>query len=307
MRALLVWNPSATTTGPRARDVLTRALRSQVDLDVEPTRRRGHAAELARRAAKDGAALVVALGGDGTVNEVVNGLLAGGPGERTPALGVVPGGSTNVFARALGVPRDPVDAAGLLLEALREQRERSVGLGRVDERWFTFCAGFGLDAEVVRRVERARHRGRTSTPGLYLRAAVGQYFGGTDRSTPLVTLRAAGEPPVEHLYTVVVQNTSPWTYLGSRPVDACPEASFDTGLDLLAMRALHLPSTLHTAWQLLSPKPHPGGRKAFRRHDLDAFTLTARRPLAVQVDGEYLGERDELVFHAERNALRVAV
>ncbi|MDQ1644766.1 MAG: hypothetical protein QOJ50_950, partial [Cryptosporangiaceae bacterium] len=156
MRALLVVNPNATTTSERRRDVLATALRSEIDLHVVQTRRRGHAAELARTAGADGFGVVVALGGDGTVNEVVNGLLTDGPSAEVPALAVVPGGSTNVFARAIGLPRDPIDATSVLLEALREHRTRTIGLGRMPGRWFTFCAGIGLDAEVVRRVERAR-------------------------------------------------------------------------------------------------------------------------------------------------------
>ena len=300
-------NPNATTTGARTREVLTRALRSEVELDVEETRRRGHAAELSRRAVKEGVGLVVALGGDGTVNEVVNGLLAKGPDEGNPALAVVPGGFTNVFARALGIPRDLTDATGLLLEALRDGRTRSIGLGQVDERWFTFCAGVGLDAEVVRRVERARQRGTMSSPALYLRAAVGQYFAGTDRSKALITLRRPGQEAVERIASAIVQNASPWTYLRDRPVNPNPDASFDTGLDVLALRALHVVSTVRTARQILSSRPNPHGRQVYRMHDLDVFTLSAERPLAVQVDGEYVGERDELVFHAEPNAIRVAI
>jgi diacylglycerol kinase family enzyme len=307
MRALLVVNPNATTTSERRRDVLVRALQSEVDLKVAQTTRRGHAAELAHRAATDGFGVVVALGGDGTVNEVVNGLLTDGPGADVPALAVVPGGSTNVFARAIGLPQDPIDATGVLLEALREGRTRSIGLGRADDRWFTFCAGLGLDAEVVRRVERARTRGRTATKSLYLRSTVAQYFAGTDRSTPLVTLKRPGGDPVQQLSMVIVQNTSPWTYLGDRPVHPCPDASFDTGLDLMALRQLHLPSTLRTARQILSQRPDPHGRRVYRLHDVEEFTLTTERPLAVQVDGDYIGERDEMVFRAEPDALRIAL
>lgn len=307
MRALLVVNPNATTTNARSRDVLARALRSEVDLEVVHTRRRGHAADLARKAAADGVGAVVALGGDGTVNEVVNGLLADGPGEHVPALAVVPGGSTNVFARAIGLPRDPVEATAVLLEALREGRSRSIGLGRADDRWFTFCAGLGLDAEVVRRVERARTRGKTASKSLYLRSTVAQYFGGTDRKEPLVTLKQPGGATVEQLSMVIVQNTSPWTYLGSRAVNPSPDASFDAGLDLMALRALHLPSTLRTAAQILSARPDPHGRRVFRLHDVEEFSLSAERPLAVQVDGDYIGERDQLVFRSEPNALRVIV
>src|SRR6185369_4535651 len=160
MRALLVCNPKATTTSERARDVLVRALRSETDLDVEYTRRRGHAITLAREARKGGADMVVALGGDGTVNEVVNGLLHDGTGPDVPALAVVSGGSTNVFARALGLPMDWAEGTGVILEAIRAGRSRQIGLGRADDRYFTFCAGYGLDAEVIQRVERARLRGR---------------------------------------------------------------------------------------------------------------------------------------------------
>ena len=132
---------------------------------MEYTRRRGHAADLARAAADERLDVVVTLGGDGTVNEVVNGLLHDGPARaRCPALAVVPGGSTNVFARALGLPKDTIEGTGAILEALHIGRVRSIGLGRADGRYFTFCAGFGLDAEVVRKVERARLRGRVSTP-----------------------------------------------------------------------------------------------------------------------------------------------
>ena len=186
MRALLVVNPKATTTSERSRDVLVRALRSEVDLTVEYTLRRGHAATLARAAAESGVDVVVTLGGDGTVNEAVNGLMTAapalggttGPRYRLPALAVVPGGSTNVFARALGLPRDWVDGTSVILDGLRDGRHRVIGLGRADDRYFTFCAGLGLDAAVVRRVEQARLRGRTSTPALYFRSMIGQFFAG---------------------------------------------------------------------------------------------------------------------------------
>src|SRR5262245_45829387 len=136
MRAILVVNPKATTTSERRRDVLVRALRSEVDLVVEYTRRRGHAAELGRRARAEGYDVVVTLGGDGTANEVINGLLHEGVGPDTPALAVVPGGSTNVFARALGLPRDTIEGAGVILDALHAGRVRSIGLGRADGRYF---------------------------------------------------------------------------------------------------------------------------------------------------------------------------
>jgi diacylglycerol kinase family enzyme len=312
MRALLVVNPKATTTSGRSRDVLVRALRSAVDLDVVYTRRRGHAASLARQAAEAGAEVVVALGGDGTVNEVVNGIMgAAAPGQR-PALAVVPGGSTNVFVRALGLPKDWAEATGVILEALREGRTRMIGLGLADDRYFTFCAGLGLDAAVIRRVERARLRGRTSTPTLYLRSTARQYmrdwFAGKVSAAnhqPAITLERPAEPPEGELATVIVQNTSPWTYLGDRPVNPNPEAAFDLGLDVMALRALHLPSTTRTVTQILSRSPDPRGRQVLRLHDVGEFTLRAARPQAFQLDGDYLGEREKVRFTAVAEAIRV--
>jgi diacylglycerol kinase family enzyme len=315
MRALLVVNHKATTTSARVRDVLVQALRSVTDLRVEHTKRRGHAAELGRQATADGLDVVVALGGDGTVNEIINGLLSDGIKPDNPAFAVVPGGSTNVFARSLGLPRDWVEATGVLLEALRDKRERSIGLGRAGGRYFTFCAGLGLDASVVHRVERARLRGRTSTPLLYLRSLGSQYLWDTRRGESPITLEIPGEPPTTDLATVIVQNTAPWTYLGDRPVHGSPDASFDLGLDLLAMRALHVPSTARTMIQLVAGRTGrgeeagklvgPHGRQVVRGHDLAEFTLRATAPMAFQLDGDYLGERDEVHFASAPAALRV--
>lgn len=310
MRALLVVNPKATTTSERGRDVLVRALRSAVTVEVVYTRRRGHAASLARQATEAGTDVVVTLGGDGTVNEAVNGIMTASTstGQR-PALAVVPGGSTNVFARALGLPKDWTEATGVILEALREGRSRLVGLGLADDRYFTFCAGLGLDAAVIRRVEQARLRGRVSTPTLYLRSTVRQFTrdwvtGRVPANQPAITLERPAEPPEEKLATVIVQNTAPWTYLGDRPLNPNPEASFDLGLDILALRALHLPSTTRTVTQLLT-KRDPRGKQVLRLHDVAEFTLRADRMLPFQLDGDYLGERDKVRFTAVAEALRV--
>jgi diacylglycerol kinase family enzyme len=314
MRAVLVVNPKATTTSERSRDVLVRALRSEVDLTVRYTGHRGHAMELAREAAEEGVDLVVTLGGDGTVNEVVNGLMTAepptmraglAPAERLPALATVPGGSTNVFARALGLPREWSEGTGMILEGLRLGRSRTIGLGRADERYFTFCAGFGLDAAVIRRVERARQRGRVATPALYLRSTVSQYFLGSDHRRPAISLERPGEAAEDELATVIVQNTAPWTYLGEREINPNPEASFDLGLDVLAMRRLTMTTTARTVTQFFSRESALRGRQALRLHDLAEFTLLASRPQAFQLDGDYLGERKRVRFTAVPAALRV--
>jgi diacylglycerol kinase family enzyme len=304
MRALLVVNPMATATTERMRDVLTHALASETKLDVVQTQARGHATSLARQAVTDGLDLVVALGGDGTVNEVVNGLLADGPGAGLPALAVVPGGNANVFARALGLPASPVEATGLLLDALRTGQRRSVSLGQADERWFTFCAGLGLDAEVVRRVEAKRAGGAKATPGLFVREGVTQFFLHGRRGAPAITVHADGREP-ERVGLALVCNSDPWTYLGPRPVRPCPDASFELGLDLFGLRSLGTVATLRHLRQILAARPRPAGRAVLSLHDLDGFRLTADRPMALQVDGDDLGDRSEVVFRSARNALEV--
>jgi diacylglycerol kinase family enzyme len=313
MRALLVVNPKATTTSQRSRDVLVRALGSEVDLAVEYTRRRGHGAGLARAAAESGVDVVVTLGGDGTVNEVVNGLMTSAvaltgdrvaPAFRLPALAVVPGGSTNVFARALGLPKDWVEGTSVILDGLRDGRHRVIGLGRADDRYFTFAAGMGLDAAVIRRVEQARLRGRVSSPGLYVRATIGQLFS-AERKNPPLTVERPGESAESGLGMVIVQNTAPWTYVGDRPMNPNPDASFDRGLDILALRRLRVPSATRTVTQMMSRAADPKGRDVLRLHDQDEFTVVSERPQAFQLDGDYLGERQKVHFVSVADALRV--
>ena len=306
MRAMLVVNPKATATTARARDVLAHALASETTLEVVQTKARGHAVELGRQAASDGFDLVVALGGDGTVNEVVNGLLADGVRPDLPTFGVVPGGSTNVFARALGLPDSAIEATGDLLEALAAGRRRTIGLGLADDRWFTFCAGFGLDAEVVRRVERKRADGKHPTPQLFVREGFAQFLTGPDRKDLPLTLTRPGADP-ERLGLALICNTAPWTYLGKRPVLPCPEASFDTGLDVFGLRTLGTVRTLLYLRQILSRRPRLRGKQLLPLHDVDAFTLSSERPLPFQVDGDDLGERTTIAFRAVPRALRVLV
>ncbi|KAB1147548.1 diacylglycerol kinase family lipid kinase [Streptomyces luteolifulvus] len=322
MRALLVVNPAATTTSARTRDVLIHALASETKLEAVTTEYRGHARDLGRQAAESGNVdLVVALGGDGTVNEVVNGLLHSGPEpERLPGLAVVPGGSTNVFARALGLPNDAVEATGALLDALREGRERTIGLGlaagtpgtedeAVPSRWFTFTAGLGFDGGVVGRVEQQRERGKKSTHALYVRQVVRQFLAESNRRHGTVSIERPGEDPVTDLVVAIVSNTSPWTYLGNRPMYTSPKASFDKGLDVLGLSRLSTAAVARYGTQLLtsSPERGPHGKHAFSLHDLDQFTLHSKVPLPLQMDGDHLGLRTSVTFTGVRRALRVIV
>lgn len=315
MRAMLLVNPKATTTNHRTRDVLIRALGAAVDLTVEETGYRGHAATLAGTACAKGFDAVAVLGGDGTINETVNGLLNadnGSSADTRPALMVIPGGSANVFARALGLPNDPVEATGAVLEALQEDRRRTVGLGQAlwdtESRYFTFCSGMGYDAEVVRAVEGLRGAGRKATPARYVNTAVRHYFL-TDKRHPAITVTGPGIPTAEGVYLAIISNTSPWTYVGSRPVSPTPWASFETGLDLLGLQRMGLPSFLPIVRQILreSDGSLPHGRHLVQLHDEPEFTLTAERPVAFQLDGDYLGEREWVTFRSIPNALQVLV
>ena len=327
MPALLIVNPHATATTQLRRDVITHALASQMDLEVVETRYRGHAGTLARKAASDGFQLVLTLGGDGTVNEAVNGLLRGQRPDTDPAFAPVPGGNANVFTRALGLPADPVDATGRILEALRAGCDRRVGLGCASpggatpggaspgcsspggappDRYFTFNAGMGLDAEVVRAIEGLRAHGRAVTPGLYLRTALRQFYGVTDRRHPALTLERDGQSPVGDLFLGIISNTSPWTYLGRRPVNPSPGAGFDTGLDLFALRQMRTIGTLNALRQMFAQRSEPpSGRHVVSLHDQSAFTLRSDRPVALQLDGEYVGEHESVTFRAVPHTLRV--
>jgi diacylglycerol kinase family enzyme len=338
MRALVVINPAATSTSATMRDVLVGALASELKLDVVETTHRGHGRELGKQAAADGMDLVVSVGGDGTVNEVVNGLLTSGPAPHLPMLAVVPGGSTNVFSRALRRSRDPVEATAEILASLRAGRTRLVSLGTASAtgtstapvsgtvpgdaaaeaaadaaahsewttpRWFLFATGLGFDAEVIARVEARRAAGRRSTGGLYVKEATTAFLVGRERRRPAMTLHVPGEPPLEELFLCLISNVSPWTYLGARPVNPSPEASFDTGLDAFAMGRMGAVRMLRTLRQAFTREPDARGRGVHRRHDLEEMSLTAVRPQGWQVDGDHLGTATGLRVRHVPAALRV--
>ena len=305
-------NPRATTTSPRVTDVLVRALAGSVDLEVVTTSRQGHARELGRRARDEKLDVIITLGGDGTINETVNGLLSGGPAPDGPILATVPGGSANVFSRALGLPADPVEATGCILEALRNGRTRSVGLGTLTmpgelPRWFLANAGLGLDAEIIHAMAQERSAGLTATPGRYVRLTLREYFRRTDRRRAALRIMRTGEQDIDGVFLAIVQNTSPWTYLGSRPLNPCPDASFDTGLDVLALRDFGVFTTLNAFTRMAT---HSGGattRSLSLLHDQPAFEVRARRPVAVQADGEALGLAQAVAFASHPAVLKVAV
>jgi len=305
--------------------LVVRELGSRLELETAQTRYRGHAGELAAASAAQGYDLVVTFGGDGTVNEVVNGLMrspvpamgnaAGQDGaagldngreaSRRPAIAPVPGGGANVFARTLGLPPDPAGAVQRILRAVDSGTRRTIGLGVAGDRYFTFSAGLGLAAEVVADVERQRARGRQASTLLYLRTTVRQYYARTDRRRPALTLTTPGQPAVSGLFMGVVTNSSPWTYLGSHPVRLA-HADFSSGLDLFALRRLRTVTTLATLRHMMDTTDElPSGRDVVSAAALTELGFEADRPIAFHIDGEYLGETEGVSFRFVPEALCV--
>ena len=285
-------------------DLAVRALSGVVDLDVERTQYRGHARELAAATAAD---LVIVHGGDGSINEVVNGVMSLNSAEGgRPLIAVIPGGGANVLARALGLPLDAAAAIRQVREAVAAGRHRTIGLGLAADRYFTFSAGLGWDAEVVREVDRLRAQGRRESVSLFLRTMVHQYYAGTDRRQPALTMERDGEPPVSGLFMTIVTNRSPWTYLGNRPLLPVPNPDFNSGLDLLALQRLRLTTVLNAVGQMLYVRSRPPrGRDLVSVLGSESLTLRSARPIALQADGEYLGETEAVKFQFVPHALRI--
>lgn len=305
VRVLVVTNPRATATTSRERDVVLASLSSVAEVEVAETAHRGHAAALACRAMRaEDVDAIVALGGDGTVNEVVNGMLTDGVHAAVPALGVVPTGSTNVFARAVGLPNDTVEATGMLLDALRTRHTRDVSMGRADDRWFVFGASMGLSAAIVAGVEKQRAKGRRSTHMLYARVGVRQFFA-APRRRPQLKVELADGTILDGIHLAIVTNTDPWTYVGSRPLRPTPRSDFEHGLALYARRRMGTPGMLFSIARLSGEKPRVGKRGAYLVHDLESLVIRADSPMPIEVDGEYLGERTELELRSEARAIRV--
>ena len=314
MRAVLIVNPNATSTTPAGRDLLAHALESRVELTVVHTDHRGHAIEIAEQARTDGVDVIIAHGGDGTVNEVVNGLLgkpaAGSRPDPTqlPAVAVVPGGSANVFARALGISPDPIEATNQLIDLLSAHRAgqpwRRIGLMDCGERWAVFTAGMGVDGAVVAAVEAQRAKGRKVTAGRYIRISVREMLSNARRE-PRLTVHLPDREPVPGVHFAFVSNASPWTYANTRPVWTNPDTSFDSGLGVFAVNSMNVVSNLLLVRRMLSKKARIKARHLVREDDLAWVRITATEPVSCQVDGDFLGPRDDMTFTSVPGALTV--
>ena len=296
MKVLLLVNASASAVTARARVVIQKAMSADHEVTVAETSRRGHATRLAQGAAADGLDAVVVLGGDGTLNEAANGL-AGTP----TALGVLPGGSTNVFARTIGMTNDAVEATGELLAAMASGSRRRIGLGSANGRYFLFHVGLGFDAAVVAQVEKRGSLKRYAGHPLFVYAAFATWFRHFDRKRPRFTVEGDGLR-IDDGYFAIVQETNPYTFLGNLPINTAPAAGFENGLSLVAFRTLRLPVVMGGAGSALR-----SGRYLRRsshivlRDDLDSLTVQGHGPFPYQVDGDYLGEVDhvELRHHPD--------
>lgn len=232
-----------------------------------------------------------------------------------PDLIVIPGGSANVFARALGLPADPVEATGEILHAVREGRRRRVSLGRATvtpwegdtwtPRWFLANAGLGLDAEIIAAMEADRDKGHEATPTRYFFTTMRQFLLRTNRRDPALSVRLP-DADIAGVFVALVQNTSPWTYFGSLPITPCPDASFDTGLDLFAVRRMGVGTALRLARRMIAgSRAGSTARSLTVAHDLTTFTVAATRATPLQIDGEGLGAVRSVYFEAQASALGV--
>ncbi|MCC6224048.1 MAG: hypothetical protein IT201_11245 [Thermoleophilia bacterium] len=292
MRRVLIVNPGASAVTPALVERVRAELASAAPVEVRLTERPGHATELAAACAD--CAAVYVLAGDGGYNEVVNGLPPEVP------IGFVPGGATSVLPRALGLPRDPIACARRLAPA---ERERVISLGRANGRRFTFAAGVGLDAEIVRAIDRRGRRDGVRPGNLAFVAELGRLLAARRfRLEPVLELAGVGRAAF-----AIATNCDPYTYAGPLPVRATPLARFELGLDVVAPGRLGPAGLAGLAWRSLA-RPGQGDSEAVRYlHDVDRVELACDRPLPLQLDGEDVGDVTAVSLEAERGALRVLV
>ncbi|MCU1454378.1 MAG: putative lipid kinase [Acidimicrobiales bacterium] len=295
VKVLLVVNPFSSSVTARSRVVIRKALSGDHDVTLAETSRRGNAIRLARGAASDGADVVVALGGDGTVNEVANGLA----GSDT-ALAVLPGGSTNVFARTLGLPNDPIECTGALLEALDAGSIRRVGLGSVNGRYFCFHVGIGYDAAVVEQVERRGSLKRWAGHPLFVYAAFATWFRHYDKDRPRFSVSYPDGHEVADGYFGICCNTNPYTFLGNRPLDIAPEAGLDRGLVMITIRSMRFTRIIGLAGRALRGGGHVAKDPSVDyRVDATKLVVASDRPFPYQVDGDFIGQVTRLELRHE--------
>ena len=298
-RVLLIVNPVARTVVKPTLAVIEKALSADFRLEVVETKERGHANEIASQAVFEEMDLVVVFSGDGTINEVVN-ALAGTP----TALGVLPGGATNILVRALGLPTDPVEATGVLITKVLDDSSTMLNLGRADGRYFAVNCGAGVDAAAMRRLDAKFPKTKSQYERAAFRSVAWSVLVAYAGKTPDLTVTVDDREPVEAL-SVLMGRTDPYTYFKDRGMRMTPQASLETGLDVLSIRKLNRRSVPRIAWQVFGSARHVGGRDIDYVHDASRVLITAGEPFPVQVDGDLLGDHRRLEVELAREALTV--
>jgi diacylglycerol kinase family enzyme len=290
MKVLLLVNGYASSVTARSRVLIQSIIAENHDVQLALTSRRGHASRLARGAASTGTEIVFVLGGDGTLNEAANGLAGS-----DCALAPLPGGSTNVFARTLGIPDDPLEAVRSLLSAIDTNQIRSVGLGEVGGRYFLFHCGMGFDAAVVQQVERKAALKRYAGHPLFIWAGFNTWLNHYDRSSPKMSAKH-GDKFINDSYFTVVLNTNPYTYLGHRPLSLAPAATLDNGLSLVVLRTMAFKPVMSVVKNLVSGKQLQDSNALHLADNLPEIEITGHKPFPYQLDGDFLGEVSSLKF-----------
>ncbi len=302
----LVVNPIASSVTARARTPVIEALKAEHDLDIVETEGRGDAIRLARDAVAQGVDVVVVLGGDGTLNEAAAGLVGS-----TTALAALPGGSTNVFGRTLGVAHDPIDATNQLLRSLAARAFRRIGLGVAmptasDDRPFLFHLGLGFDAAVVNAMEQRWYLKRYLAHPAFVVAAVDTWLRHFDRDTRICV--SSGEDVIAFGPYAVVSNSDPYTYVLRRRLTISPHADLDRALAVTVLHHLGASLVVRAALSGIGTGRFVASTPDItQRGDLTRLSVTADRPFAWQVDGDYLGTLTRLDVRYEPDTLTLVV
>ena len=299
MRILLVVNSFATSVTPRNTVQVHQYLARHHDVQVVETSERGHATRFAVDAAARGLDAVIAFGGDGTLNEVATGLAGS-----AVALGVLPGGSTNVFARSLGLANDPLVAVTQLSAGLASGLVAPIGLGEANGRFFTFHAGIGYDAEVVRQVERTFSFKRLVGQPLFVYSALKSWFVNYDRKFPHFTVEIDSRK-IPNGFFAVVLNTNPYTYVGRRAVELSRAASLEKPLVAVVFRRLSTPLMVSTIVSALRKGGVAARRGVEVIENVSQVTFDFPAPFGYQLDGDYIDETTTLTIRHRPESLRL--
>ena len=305
---LIIVNPYATTVSDRLKNLVVYALQGRYDVEAVSTRAQNHATEIGREAREGAYDVVVAFGGDGTLNEVANGLA----GTDVP-VSVLPGGSTNVVCRTLGIPNDVVDATEHLLGLADDFRPRRIDLGLANGRHFVFACGAGLDATAAHTVDSHPRMKARGGRWYYTWAAVSGFYGEYLRNPVRMSMRA--DATTADGVTAIFQNSDPFSYFGRQPLHICENAALDNGTLSIAMLRRAAQRDVPTiAARVLLKSMRASGHRQIEHFDrvskcgVESVSRDAEgrpRPFPVQVDGDYIGDHTELAVGIDPAALTV--